>query len=487
MNFTAPAEDVVARLAPDSGPLVVTGPAGGPIEVTSPPEGTAPAVRVIIEPAPGSSTGPAVVATSSSGQPFPQGDEMAQVSTTTVGTDQTVVAAPGPGLSILVTSMFAQAVAAPGQLVTLGVDWTIGGTTTNPGAYVLTADATAVASGGNNVTTSFEYFVPPQGWLLDPATPITMDTSGSTPGVQQATVTVIYNIVSFMAPTTPQIQTSIYTTTQTGTAPTWATFADVLALGGGAGGGGAGSAALTNPVANQLGASAGTSGAVAEMVVPVVAAQTFTVTVGAGGAAGTGGAVSTGDTGNPGTSGGLGGVSSVSGAAFGTASVNTGQARQGLRSLGNSITQQGCYNESLAGITMSNPAPPGVPVNNVNNGMGATGFGAGGSGTTSLATFGGRGFGLMPNGAPGGAPANTTNGGGAATTATQYLLTGAPGTSVPGLASAGLAPTATGVSAVPAPTPGQGGAGGGGGAPGGAGGNGAQGAAGLVIITWRAS
>lgn len=259
--------------------------------------------------------------------------------------------------------------------------------------------------------------------------------------------------------------TQTVTSSQNVTAPTWATIADVMLIGGGGGGGGGGSANSptgTSPTSNQAGGGGGAAGQFTHYTVSVTGGTVYPVTVGAGGTGGTGGAAApSGGNGNAGNGGNAGGNSS----GFGLSASGGGPGQPS----GANTTTGG--KGGIAYMTL--------------NGYGAQAYDLT---NTPLpgdgAQYGVTVYQMGPNGLVGGSSAYYQGasstiggwGGGAATS---------PG-SLPNLVYDSQPTTANGG---PGGTPtvyGCGGGGAGGGAPGGAGGSGGNGAPGVCIITWRA-
>lgn len=241
----------------------------------------------------------------------------------------------------------------------------------------------------------------------------------------------------------PGGHSDFFAASSTWTVPTGIQTAEVDLVAAGGSGGGAGSAAQTGGVATQVGGGGGGAGMnLIRRLTGLVAADVFTVTIGAGASGGAGGAASSGVTGNAGTAGSAGGNTTFSdGTTILTASGGGGGAA-------------GAANSSATVNAGAYAAPVLVGQNNTP-----------GSGGVATSTLGNRSVPLAKTvGGSGGAPASSTNGG-----VGGVVSTG------PGI-SAGSVNTLTGTTAggngAAGTFAGSGGAGGGGGAPGGAGGNG---------------
>jgi hypothetical protein len=254
------------------------------------------------------------------------------------------------------------------------------------------------------------------------------------------------------------VLTQIITTSQTVTAPEWATILEVTLYGGGAGGGGAGSALTTGGVANQAGGNGGFAGGVGRRTFTGLDGSPVPVTVGAGGVGGVGGALN----GNPGlTTSGPGRSSvNVKGVVYQSPAFQAGTSSLGAPSGANTgASTNASIPWSGGALGASWSAPPGTG--------GVNGY------------PGGPAMGDLHAGGGGGNAASATNGGGGGRASTL----GGPGAG----GAAAASTTANGLNGDTATDYGCGGGGGGGGAPGGVGGNGGNGAPGAAILVWRAA
>lgn len=269
-------------------------------------------------------------------------------------------------------------------------------------------------------------------------------------------------------PTGPfQMSTVICNSTQNVTVPSWAAFAEIVAVAGGYAGAGSASAALTGGVATQVGGPGGPAGTCAQAITAVTPGVVLAVTVGAGGVGTAGGAASSGTTGGTGSNGNPGGITTVIGAG-----VNVTAPAGGLftaPSLPNSVA-------SAAGNL-----PGGSTGLNDELGVGGGGFT-----TSTYGAQGGNSSGYVGQGGTGGAPASATKGGlGGAAGAFGGFATGGGGYQINTPAGSATSSGTAGGSA--AANTGAGGGGGGAGAPGGAGGAGGSGGSGYCVITFRSA
>jgi hypothetical protein len=267
--------------------------------------------------------------------------------------------------------------------------------------------------------------------------------------------------------------------------PSGVTVLNVMILGsgqGGAGGGGGGSTAAGN-AGGGAGGHAGVSGAALVCKVPVIAGETITITIGAGGVGGAGGAGGNVSNGILGTTGALGGDTFISGS-FGTRVVacdvlgTTVMGGGGGSAAGGTVGTNG--NPSV-----STPFPTGSPINVL---AGNAGQGAVAGTASAIGGQGGAGAGFLN---VRGLMMKAITGGVAFTPATNssrsHGLGGAPAATVRG-GFGGAAAGGAGLNGDSVVGYNLGGAGGGGGggnvasALGGRGGDGGVGGTGFVVL-----